>query len=143
MAKRIPRILMGKPGLCGHDRGIMLVVMALRDAGMEVIYSGRHNSPEQLVNVAIQEDVDVLGVSVLSGAHLAMCERVSKLLREQDAEDIVLLAGGFIPPEDHPKLKALGVREVFTEGAKLDDIVAFVRRVAEERHQRIHGLAAS
>lgn len=143
MEKRIPRILMGKPGLCGHDRGIMLVVMALRDAGMEVIYSGRHNSPEQLVKVAIQEDVDVLGISVLSGAHLAMCDRVGKLLREQDADDIVLLAGGFIPPADIPKLKALGAREVFTEGAKLDDIVGFVRRVAEERHERIHGVAAS
>ncbi|HXX82569.1 MAG TPA: methylmalonyl-CoA mutase, partial [Casimicrobiaceae bacterium] len=93
--------------------------------------------------VAIQEDVDVLGVSILSGAHLPMCERVSKLLREQDAEDIVLLAGGFIPPEDIPKLKALGVREVFTEGARLDDVVAFVRRVSEERHQRVHGMASS
>jgi methylmalonyl-CoA mutase C-terminal domain/subunit len=139
MEQRIPRILMGKPGLCGHDRGIMLVIMALRDAGMEVIYSGRHNSPEQLVNVAVQEDVDVLGVSILSGAHLSLCGRIAALLREQDADDIVLLAGGFIPPEDIPKLKACGAREVFTEGAKLDDIVAFVRRVSDERHRRIHG----
>jgi methylmalonyl-CoA mutase C-terminal domain/subunit len=139
MERRIPRILMGKPGLCGHDRGIMLVVMALRDAGMEVIYSGRHNSPEQLVKVAVQEDVDVLGVSILSGAHLSMCGRISTLLREQGADDIVLLAGGFIPPEDIPKLKEIGAREVFTEGAKLEDIVAFVRRVSDERHQRIHG----
>ncbi|MBK6804147.1 MAG: cobalamin B12-binding domain-containing protein [Betaproteobacteria bacterium] len=133
MEKRVPRILMGKPGLCGHDRGIMLVIMALRDAGMEVIYSGRHNSPEQLVDVAVQEDVDVLGVSILSGAHMALCRRIAERLKEQDADDIVLLAGGFIPPDDIPGLKALGVREVFTEGARLDEVVAFVRRAAEER----------
>ncbi|MCL4744144.1 MAG: cobalamin B12-binding domain-containing protein [Burkholderiaceae bacterium] len=133
MDKRVPRILMGKPGLCGHDRGIMLVIMALRDAGMEVIYSGRHNSPEHLVDVAVQEDVDVLGVSILSGAHMTLCARIASRLKEQDAADIVLLAGGFIPPEDVSRLKALGVREVFTEGAKLDDVVAFVRRASEER----------
>lgn len=133
MDKQVPRILMGKPGLCGHDRGIMLVIMALRDAGMEVIYSGRHVAPEKLVEIAIQEDVDVLGVSILSGAHLALCGRIARCLKEQGAEDIALLAGGFIPPGDIPPLKALGVREVFTEGAKLDDVVAFVRRVTEER----------
>jgi len=133
MDKHVPRVLMGKPGLCGHDRGIMLVIMALRDAGMEVIYSGRHVAPEKLVEIAIQEDVDVLGVSILSGAHLALCDRIARGLKEQGAEDIALLAGGFIPPGDIPQLKALGVREVFTEGAKLDDVVAFVRRVTEER----------
>lgn len=133
MDRRIPRILMGKPGLCGHDRGVMLVIMALRDAGMEVIYSGRHNSPEQLVDVAVQEDVDVLGVSILSGAHMSLCGRIAARLKAQEAEDIVLLAGGFIPPEDIPALKALGVSEVFTEGAKLDDVVAFVRRASEQR----------
>lgn len=138
MEKRVPRVLMGKPGLCGHDRGIMLVIMALRDAGMEVIYSGRHNSPERLVDIAVQEDVDVLGVSILSGAHLAQCGRIAALLREHDAADIVLLAGGFIPPDDVPKLKALGVREVFTEGARLDAIVAFVRRASAERTLHEH-----
>jgi methylmalonyl-CoA mutase C-terminal domain/subunit len=127
------RVLMGKPGLCGHDRGIVLVVMALRDAGMEVIYSGRHNSPESLVQVAIQEDVDVLGVSILAGGHLGQCERIAKLLAERNAADIVLLAGGFIPPEDIPKLKGFGVREVFREGSRLEDIVQFIRKVAEER----------
>ncbi len=127
------RVLMGKPGLCGHDRGIALVVMALRDAGMEVIYSGRHNSPESLVEVAIQEDVDVLGVSILSGGHLSLCERIARLLRERNAQDIVFLAGGFIPPEDFPKLKAMGVREVFRDGAKLEDIVRFVEKAARER----------
>ncbi|MCC7083151.1 MAG: cobalamin-dependent protein [Burkholderiales bacterium] len=124
---------MGKPGLCGHDRGIVLVVMALRDAGMEVIYSGRHNSPESLVEVAIQEDVDVLGVSILAGGHLALCERIARLLRERNAQDIVLLAGGFIPPEDIPKLKAFGVKEVFRDGAKLDDIVRYIEGAAAER----------
>lgn len=133
MDKRVPRILMGKPGLCGHDRGIMLVIMALRDAGMEVIYSGRHNSPEKLVDIAVQEDVDVLGVSILSGAHMTLCARIAAGLKAQGADDIVLLAGGFIPPEDIPHLQALGVRQVFTEGTKLDDVVAFVRRASEER----------
>lgn len=127
------RVLMGKPGLCGHDRGIVLVVMALRDAGMEVIYSGRHNSPETLVETAIQEDVDILGVSILSGGHMAMCRRISELLREKDVEDIVLLAGGFIPPEDIPSLKQLGVREVFREGATFDEITACIRQAAMER----------
>ena len=127
------RVLMGKPGLCGHDRGIVLVVMALRDAGMEVIYSGRHNSPEALVEVAIQEDVDVLGLSILAGGHLGLCDRIAKLLRERKAEDIVLLVGGFIPPEDVPKLKAMGVREVFRDGGKLEDIVKFIEQAARER----------
>lgn len=127
------RVLMGKPGLCGHDRGIVLVVMALREAGMEVIYSGRHNSPESLVEAAIQEDVDVLGVSILAGGHLGLCERIAALLRERKAEDIVLLAGGFIPPEDIPKLKAFGVREVFRDGAKLEEIVQYIEKVGRER----------
>lgn len=133
VVERKIRVLMGKPGLCGHDRGIALVVMALRDAGMEVIYSGRHNSPESLVEVAIQEDVDVLGVSILSGGHLGLCERIARLLKERDAQDIVFLAGGFIPPEDIPKLKAMGVREVFRDGARLDEIAQFVEQVARER----------
>jgi methylmalonyl-CoA mutase C-terminal domain/subunit len=127
------RVLMGKPGLCGHDRGIVLITMALRDAGMEVIYSGRHNSPENLVETAIQEDVDVLGVSILAGAHMTLCRRIAELLREKGAEDIVFLAGGFIPPEDIPKLKAIGVREVFREGAKLEEIIEFIERLARER----------
>ena len=127
------RVLMGKPGLCGHDRGIVLVVMALRDAGMEVIYSGRHNSPETLVEVAVQEDVDVLGVSVLSGAHMGLCRRIADGLRERNASDIILLAGGFIPPEDIPALKQFGVHEVFRDGARLDDIVAFIRSAVQAR----------
>lgn len=133
MTERRVRVLMGKPGLCGHDRGIALVVMALRDAGMEVIYSGRHNSPESLVEVAVQEDVDVLGVSILAGGHLGLCDRIARLLKEREADDIVLLAGGFIPPEDIPKLKAMGVREVFRDGAKLEDIARYVERAGRER----------
>jgi len=124
---------MGKPGLCGHDRGIVLITMALRDAGMEVIYSGRHNSPENLVETAIQEDVDVLGVSILAVAHMTLCRRIADLLREKGAEDIVFLAGGFIPPEDIPKLKAVGVREVFREGTSLEQIIGFIEQVARER----------
>ena len=133
MSERKIRVVVAKPGLDGHDRGAKIIARALRDAGMEVIYSGRHNSPEQLVDVAVQEDVDVLGVSILSGAHMALCRRIAERLTEQDAGDIVLLAGGFIPPDDVPGLKALGVREVFTKGSRLDDVVAFVRRAAEER----------
>ena len=127
------RVLMGKPGLCGHDRGIVLVVMALRDAGMEVIYSGRHKSPESLVEVAIQEDVDVLGVSILAGGHLSLCARIADLLRQRGAQDIVLMAGGFIPPEDIPTLKSYGVKEVFRDNATLAEIVQFVEKAARER----------
>jgi len=133
VGERRIRVLMGKPGLCGHDRGIALVVMALREAGMEVIYSGRHNTPESLVEVAIQEDVDVLGVSILSGGHLGLCERIAKLLKERDAQDIVFLAGGFIPPEDIPKLKAMGVREVFRDGVKLEEITRYIEQAGRAR----------
>jgi len=124
---------MGKPGLCGHDRGIVLVVMALRDAGMEVIYSGRHKSPEAIVQIAIQEDVDVLGVSILSGGHMPLCRRIAELLKAKGAQDVAFLVGGFIPPEDIPGLKAIGVREVFREGSPLEDIVQCIRQLAKER----------
>ena len=127
------RVLMGKPGLCGHDRGIVLVVMALRDAGMEVIYSGRHKAPEMLVNIAIQEDVDVLGISILSGGHMPLCQRIMALLKAKGALDIPVLVGGFIPPEDIPELKAIGVREVFREGTALDDVVRCIEQLARER----------
>jgi len=121
------RVLLGKPGLCGHDRGVLVLAMALRDAGMEVIYSGRHNSPEQLVEAAIQEDVDILGVSILSGAHLSLCQRIANLLREKKAEDICFVAGGFIPDEDVPELKYMGVREVFGVRSRIEDIIRFFR----------------
>ncbi len=119
------RVLLGKPGLCGHDRGVLLLAMALRDAGMEVIYSGRHNSPEQLVEAAIQEDVDILGVSILSGAHLSLCQRIADQLRRKKAEDICFVAGGFIQNEDMPQLRAMGVREVFGVNSQIEDIIRF------------------
>jgi len=130
--KRKIRVLIGKPGLCGHDRGALILAMALRDAGMEVIYSGRHNSPEQLVQAAIQEDVDVLGVSILSGAHLSLCRRIASLLREKEAEDICFLVGGFIPDEDIPALKEMGVHEVFGVGSALATITAYIRSVTRD-----------
>ena len=127
------RVLIGKPGLCGHDRGALILAMALRDAGMEVIYSGRHNSPEQLVQAAIQEGVDILGVSILSGAHMSLCQRISTLLREKKVEDICFVVGGFIPDEDVPALKAMGAQEVFGVGSSLESIVAYFRRVSKNK----------
>jgi len=122
------RVLLGKPGLCGHDRGVLVLAMALRDAGMEVIYSGRHNSPEQIVEAAIQEDVDILGVSILSGAHVSLCRRIGELLREKEAQDICFVAGGFIPDEDVPELKAMGVREVFGVTSSIEEIIEYFRQ---------------
>ncbi len=127
--ERKVRVLLGKPGLCGHDRGVLVLAMALSEAGMEVIYSGRHNSPEQLVEAAIQEDVDILGVSILSGAHMSLCQRIVNLLREKKAEDICFVAGGFIPDEDVPELKSMGVREVFGVRSRIEDIIRFFREV--------------
>jgi methylmalonyl-CoA mutase C-terminal domain/subunit len=130
------RVLLGKPGLCGHDRGVLILAMALRDAGMEVIYSGRHNSPEQIVEAALQEDVDILGVSILSGAHVSLCRRIGDLLREKKAEDICFVAGGFIPDEDVPELKAMGVREVFGVVSSIKDIIDYFRQVSKNRRRK-------
>jgi methylmalonyl-CoA mutase C-terminal domain/subunit len=127
------RVLLGKPGLCGHDRGVLVLAMALRDAGMEVIYSGRHNRPEQIVGAAIQEDVDILGVSILSGAHLSLCRRIADLLREKKVEDICFVAGGFIPDEDVPELKAMGVREVFGVTSSINNIIDYFHQVSGKR----------
>jgi len=127
------RVLIGKPGLCGHDRGALILAMALRDAGMEVIYSGRHNSPEQLVQAAIQEAVDILGVSILSGAHMSLCQRIATLLREKRIENICFVLGGFVPDEDTPALKAMGVQEVFGVGSSLASIVAYFRHVSKKK----------
>lgn len=121
------RILIGKVGLDGHDRGVKLVARALRDAGMEVIYTGLHQTPEQVVNTAIQEDVHAIGLSVLSGAHNTLFVRVLELLREGGAERIVLFGGGIIPDDDLPKLKAHGVRMLFRPGTAMSDIVDFVK----------------
>jgi methylmalonyl-CoA mutase C-terminal domain/subunit len=118
---------MAKPGLDGHDRGAKVVARALRDAGMEVIYTGLHQTPEQIVQTAIQEDADAVGLSVLSGAHLTLFRRVVELLRERDAGDIVVFGGGIIPEADIPELSALGVAKVFTPGATTQSIVEWVR----------------
>lgn len=130
--KRI-RILLAKPGLDGHDRGIMLVAMALRDAGMEVIYAGRHQTPEQIAEAAIQEDVNIVGLSSLADAHRALVPRVIKLLREKGAGNTPVILGGFIQPEDIPFLKEAGVAQVFGIGSKLDDIVAGIQRLMEQQ----------
>jgi methylmalonyl-CoA mutase, C-terminal domain len=127
MAERKVRVVVAKPGLDGHDRGAKIVARALRDAGFEVIYTGLHQTPEQIVAVAIQEDVDAIGLSVLSGAHNYLFARVLELLREKGAEDIAVFGGGIIPRDDIAALKALGVKELFTPGTSTQDIVRFVR----------------
>ena len=120
------RILIAKPGLDGHDRGAKVVARALRDAGCEVIYSGLHQTPEQIVETAIHEDVDGVGLSVLSGAHMTLFPRVADLLRERDAEDIIVFGGGIIPDEDIPKLESSGLAMIFTPGTPLSEITAWV-----------------
>ena len=121
------RIIVAKPGLDGHDRGAKVVARALRDAGMEVIYTGLHQTPEQIVETALQEDADAVGLSILSGAHMTLVPRIIELLREQEAGDIVVVVGGTIPNQDIPELKELGVAEVFTPGAPTQAIIDFIR----------------
>ena len=121
------RIVVAKPGLDGHDRGAKVVARALRDAGYEVIYTGLHQTPEQIVETAIQEDADVIGLSVLSGAHMTLFKKLVELLAARDASDIVVFGGGIIPEEDLPLLKQLGVAKVFTPGATTTEIVGWVR----------------
>jgi methylmalonyl-CoA mutase, C-terminal domain len=126
MATSPIRVVIAKPGLDGHDRGAKVVARALRDAGMEVIYTGLHQTPEQVVETAIQEDAQAIGLSILSGAHMTLFRRVVDLLGERDASDIVIFGGGIIPDADIPALKELGVAEVFTPGTPTADIVAWV-----------------
>ena len=121
------RILVAKPGLDGHDRGAKIVARALRDAGMEVIYTGLRQTPEQIVSAAIQEDVDAVGLSILSGAHLHLFSKVMKLLKEQEVNDILVFGGGIIPDEDLPELKKIGVSAVFQPGSSTEDIVQFLQ----------------
>ena len=127
MSDRKIRVLVGKPGLDGHDRGAKVVARAFRDAGFEVIYTGLHQTPEQIVSAAIQEDVDCVGLSILSGAHNTLLPKVCDLLKAKQADDIMVFGGGVIPPDDIPGLKAAGVKEVFTPGTSTDDIVAWVK----------------
>jgi methylmalonyl-CoA mutase, C-terminal domain len=121
------RVLIGKVGLDGHDRGVKLIARALRDAGTEVIYTGLHQTPEQVVSTAIQEDVDAIGLSILSGAHNTLFRRVLELLKEQEAGHIVVFGGGIIPDEDLPALKEAGVKALFRPGAPMNEIVEFVK----------------
>jgi len=126
MSSRI-RVVVAKPGLDGHDRGAKVVARALRDAGMEVVYTGLHQSPEQIVETAIQEDADAVGLSVLSGAHMTLFRRVLELLSQRGAADIVVFGGGIIPKADIPELEQLGVAKIFTPGATTQSIVEWVR----------------
>ncbi len=127
MSERKVRILVAKPGLDGHDRGAKIIARSLRDAGMEVIYTGLHQTPEQIVETAIQEDADAVGISILSGAHMTLVPRILTLLRERGAEDVLVVVGGTIPNDDIAELKELGVAEVFTPGAATGDIVEFLQ----------------
>jgi methylmalonyl-CoA mutase C-terminal domain/subunit len=126
MSTRI-RVVVAKPGLDGHDRGVKIVARALRDAGMEVIYTGLHQTPEQIVETAIQEDADAVGLSILSGAHMVLFRRVVELLAQRNATDIMVFGGGIIPDQDIPELERLGVAKIFTPGATTQSIVEWVR----------------
>jgi methylmalonyl-CoA mutase, C-terminal domain len=127
------RILVAKPGLDGHDRGARVIARAFRDAGFEVIYTGCHQTPEQIVSTAVQEDVDLIGLSILSGAHTYSFPRVIELLKENSAEDITVIGGGIFPLEDIPKLKEMGIKEIFEPGAKLQEITSWVRDKVKPR----------
>jgi methylmalonyl-CoA mutase C-terminal domain/subunit len=134
MAERKIRVLVGKPGLDGHDRGAKVVAAALRDAGMEVIYTGLHQTPEQIVQAVIQEDVDVVALSILSGAHMTLFPRVLNLLREEGADHVLLTGGGIIPSEDMEKLQEMGVGQLFGPGTPTAEAVAYIREwFAENR----------
>jgi methylmalonyl-CoA mutase, C-terminal domain len=126
-SRRKIRVVVAKPGLDGHDRGAKIIARALRDAGMEVIYTGLHQTPEQISETVIQEDADAVGLSILSGAHMTLVPRVVELLNEKGAGDVVVIVGGTIPADDIPELKRLGIAEVFTPGASTQDIIEFVR----------------
>jgi methylmalonyl-CoA mutase C-terminal domain/subunit len=133
MAEQKIRILVAKPGLDGHDRGAKVIARALRDAGMEVIYTGLRQTPEMIVTAALQEDVDVIGLSILSGAHNAIVPRVTDLLRQNNVDDVLVLVGGIIPDVDIPPLKQSGVAAVFQPGTPMDDIVQFIRSNVKPR----------
>jgi methylmalonyl-CoA mutase C-terminal domain/subunit len=135
MSEERIRVLLAKPGLDGHDRGVKVIARALRDAGMEVIYTGLRQTPEMVVSAAVQEDVDAIGMSILSGAHMTLFPRVVELVREAGIDDVIIFGGGIIPDEDIPRLKQLGVSEVFTPGAKMADIVDFIRKNARRSTQ--------
>jgi len=132
-SRRRIRILVAKPGLDGHDRGARVIARAFRDAGFEVVYTGLHQTPEQIVAAAVQEDVDLIGLSVLSGAHITLFKRVLELLKENKVDDVMVIGGGIIPQEDVPRLKKLGVKEVFLPGTSLNVIVSWVEDKVKPR----------
>ncbi len=132
MPEKKIRVLIAKPGLDGHDRGAKVVARALRDAGMEVIYTGLRQTPEMIVEAALQEDVDVVGLSILSGAHTTLLPRIVNLLKENGLDDVLVVAGGIIPDEDVPVLKEMGVRGIFGPGTSTEDIVQFIREEVNE-----------
>jgi len=127
------RILVAKPGLDGHDRGAKIIARALRDGGFEVIYTGLHQTPEMIAEAAVQEDVDAVGLSILSGAHMTLFPEVIRLLKEKGAEEVTVFGGGIIPDEDAARLKQLGVKQIFTPGASTEDIVKWVRETVHPR----------
>jgi methylmalonyl-CoA mutase C-terminal domain/subunit len=127
------RVVIAKPGLDGHDRGAKVIARALRDAGMEVIYTGLRQTPEQIVGAALQEDADVIGLSILSGAHMHICPRIMELLKEKGLDDVLVVVGGIIPDVDIPRLNEMGVRGVFLPGTPMQDIVAFIQKHARTR----------
>lgn len=127
------RVVIAKPGLDGHDRGARVIARALRDAGMEVIYTGLRQTPEQIVTAALQEDADVIGLSILSGAHMHICSRIMTLLNEQGLRDVLVVVGGIIPDVDVPKLNEMGVRGMFSPGTAMQDVVDFIRKNTRSR----------
>lgn len=139
------KVLVAKPGLDGHDRGAKIVARALRDAGMEVVYTGLHQTPDMIVSAAVQEDVDVIGISILSGAHMTVFPKIMALLAEREVDDIIVVAGGVIQEADVPKLKALGVREVYNAEASTQDLIGGIERLVAEygRPARRAALAGS
>ena len=134
MSERKIRILVAKPGLDGHDRGARIIARAYRDAGFEVVYTGLHQEPEQIVATALQEDVDLIGLSCLSGAHMTLFNKVLELLKEHKAEDILIIGGGIIPEDDIPKLKEAGLKEIFLPGTSLNDIVDWTKKNIKPRY---------
>ncbi len=134
MNERRPRVLIGKPGLDGHDRGAKVTARALRDAGMEVIYTGLRQTPEMVVEAALQEDVDAIGLSILSGAHMPLMARIMELMTEKEMGDVPVFLGGIVPDEDVARLQEMGVTAVFGPGTSLDDVIAAFRQAIDARH---------
>ena len=134
MAENRLRILVAKPGLDGHDRGAKIIARALRDGGFEIIYTGLHQTPDMIAEAAVQEDVDAVGLSILSGAHMTLFPEVMRLLKEKGASDVTVFGGGIVPDEDAAKLKQMGVAQIFTPGSSTEDIIKWVRENVKPRH---------